>query len=116
MPSSRTEEELRQLRLRPIEVEKLRLRELLEAAATLEATAAPETGGEFRCPKRSVQLPLLKAAALELAARHGHPRKVLDHQVTEVGTGTLRLWIWSSFPKSPRRVGRRSWKRQGTEH
>ena len=44
-------------------------------------------------PKRSVQIPLLKAAAVEIARRRGKPHSVSGIASTEVDLGTVRFWI-----------------------
>jgi hypothetical protein len=45
--------------------------------------------------KRSVQLPLLKAAAVRMAARHGKPGSISGHELTDVDLGTVRFSIGS---------------------
>ena len=45
--------------------------------------------------KRSVQLPLLKAAAVRIAARHGKPGSISGHELTGVDLGTVRFSIGS---------------------
>jgi hypothetical protein len=45
--------------------------------------------------KRSVQIPLLKAAAIEIAARHGKPGSISGHELTDVDLGTVRFSIGS---------------------
>ena len=45
--------------------------------------------------KRSVQLPLLKAAAVTIAAKHGKPGSLSGHELTEVDLGSVRFWISS---------------------
>jgi hypothetical protein len=43
--------------------------------------------------KRCVQIPLLKAAAIMLAARHGKPSSIWGHELTDVDLGTVRYSI-----------------------
>ena len=45
--------------------------------------------------KRSVQIPLLKAATIRIAARHGKPGSVSGHELTDVDLGTVRFSIGS---------------------
>src|SRR6266436_4283940 len=45
--------------------------------------------------KRSVQIPLLKVAAIRIAARHGKPGSIFGHQVTDVDLGSVRFSIGS---------------------
>lgn len=45
--------------------------------------------------KRSVQIPLLKAAAIGIAARHGRPGSISGHEVTDVDLGSVRFSIGS---------------------
>lgn len=44
-------------------------------------------------PKRSVQIPLLKAAALELAERKGETIVVSNRPITEVKLDNLYFWL-----------------------
>jgi hypothetical protein len=46
-------------------------------------------------PKRSVQIPLLEAAAVEIAGRLGKPISVSGIALTEVDLGTVRFCICS---------------------
>ena len=39
--------------------------------------------------KRCVQIPLLKAAAIMLAARHGKPGSIGGHELTDVDLGSI---------------------------
>ena len=43
--------------------------------------------------KRSVQIPLLKTAAIRIAARHGKPESISGHELTGVDLGTVRFSI-----------------------
>jgi hypothetical protein len=43
--------------------------------------------------KRCVQIPLLKAAAIKLAGRHGKPSSWGGHELTDVDLGTVRYSI-----------------------
>jgi hypothetical protein len=43
--------------------------------------------------KRSVQIPLLKAAAIGIAARHGKSGSISGHELTDVDLGTVRFSI-----------------------
>ena len=43
--------------------------------------------------KRCVQIPLLNAAAIMLAARHGKPGSIGGHELTDVDLGTVRYSI-----------------------
>ena len=45
--------------------------------------------------KRSIQLPLLKAATIRIAAKHGKPGSVSGHELTDVDLGTVRFSIGS---------------------
>ena len=45
--------------------------------------------------KRGVQIPLLKVAAIRIAARHGRPSSTSEHQLTDVDLGTVRFSISS---------------------
>ena len=45
--------------------------------------------------KRSVQIPLLKAAAIRIAAAHGKPGSVAGHELTDVNFGTVQFSIGS---------------------
>jgi hypothetical protein len=45
--------------------------------------------------KRGVQIPLLKVAAILIAARHGKPGSISGHQLTDVDLGTVRFSISS---------------------
>ena len=44
-------------------------------------------------PKRRVQIPLLKAAALALAERHGETIMVSNRPITEVKLDSLYFWL-----------------------
>jgi hypothetical protein len=45
--------------------------------------------------KRSVQIPLLKAAAIRIAATHGKPGSVSAHELTDVDPDTVKFSIGS---------------------
>ena len=45
--------------------------------------------------KRSVQIPLLKAAAIQIAATDGKPGSVSGHELTDVDLGAVRFSVWS---------------------
>jgi hypothetical protein len=45
--------------------------------------------------KRSVQIPLLKAAAIQIAATDGKPGSVSGYELTDVDVGTVRFSIYS---------------------
>jgi len=75
--------------------------------------------------KRSVQIPLLKHAAVALAEGLGNPKKVAGKDVMEVNLGTLQFWItswplvtqfdvWVKTPDSGQKVLNMSWTNDGT--
>ena len=43
--------------------------------------------------KRSVQIPLLKAAAIAIAAKNGKPGSISGHELTDVDLGTVQFSI-----------------------
>ena len=55
---------------------------------------------EERRPKRSVQIPLLKVAALQLAERRGETIVVSNIPITEVKLTSLYFWLTPFGPRT----------------